>query len=87
MFKFQRTIAFIKELSRIIPNSEPLWRRNASIKKTVKQAVAKGYTDVVVVNEDNRIPNGLLLSHLPEGPTAQFRLSNVKITKEIKVSF
>ena len=51
----------------------------------MKQAVAKGYTDVVVVNEDNRIPNGLLLSHLPEGPTAQFRLSNVKITKEIKV--
>ena len=62
-----------------------MWRRNSSIKKTVKQAVSKGYTDVVVVNEDNRIPNGLLLSHLPEGPTAHFRLSNVKITKEIKV--
>ncbi len=83
----QRTIAFMKELSRIIPNSEPMWRRNASIKKTVKQAVQKGFTDIVVINEDNRIPNGMLISHLPDGPTANFRLSNVKITKDIKVSF
>ncbi len=75
----------MKELSRIIPNSEPVWRRNASIKKTVHQAVSKGFTDLVVINEDNRIPNGMLISHLPNGPTASFRLSNVKITKEIKV--
>ncbi len=75
----------MKELSRIIPNSEPMWRRNASLKKTVRQAVAKEFTDLVVVNEDNRVPNGMLISHLPDGPTAHFRLSNVKITKEIKV--
>ena len=81
----QRTIAFIKELSRIIPNSEPMWRKRASIKKTVRQAVERGFTDLVVINEDNRIPNGMLISHLPDGPTANFRLSNAKITKEIKV--
>ena len=80
-----KTIAFIKELSRIIPNSEPMWRKNSAVKKMVKQCIEKGYTDVIVINEDNRIPNGLLVSHLPEGPTAHFRLSNVKITKEIKV--
>merc|ERR1719228_1838149 len=32
-----RTIAFIKELSRIIPNSEPKWRSNSSVKKMVKE--------------------------------------------------
>ena len=80
----QRTIRFVKELTRIIPNSTPLWRKNASIKKTVKQAIANGYTDIMVINEDNRMPNGLVVTHLPEGPTAHFKLSNVKITKDIK---
>ena len=74
----------MKELTRIIPNSTPLWRKNASIKKTVKQAIANGYTDIMVINEDNRMPNGLVVTHLPEGPTAHFKLSNVKITKDIK---
>lgn len=78
----KRTIAFMQELSRIIPNSEPRWRRNTSIKKMVKQCESAGFTDVIIVNEDNRIPNGLVVSHLPEGPTAHFKLSNVKICRE-----
>ena len=80
----KRTIAFMQELSRIIPNSEPRWRRNTSIKKMVKQCESAGFTDVIIVNEDNRIPNGLVISHLPEGPTAYFKLSNVKICREVK---
>ena len=50
----------------------------------MRQAVENKYTDVIVINEDNRVPNGLLLSHLPDGPTAHFKLSNVKISKEIR---
>ena len=79
-----KTIAFIKELTRIIPNSEPKWRKNASIKKMVKDAVKLDYTDIIIVNEDNRSPNGLVVTHLPEGPTAHFKLSNVKITKDLR---
>ena len=63
-----KTIAFVKELSRIIPNSEPKWRSKASIKKMVKDAVKLEYTDIVIINEDNRHPNGLVVTHLPEGP-------------------
>merc|ERR1712029_291881 len=79
-----KTIAFIKELTRIIPNSEPKWRKNASIKKMVKDAVKLDYTDIIIVNEDNRSPNGLVVTHLPEGPTAHFKLINVKITKDLR---
>jgi len=82
-----RTIAFIKELTRIIPNSEPKWRKKASIKKMVKSSIEKGYTDIIIVNEDNRNPNGLVVTHLPEGPTAHFKLSNVKITKDLRKDF
>ena len=56
-----KTIAFIKELTRIVPNSAPFWRKNSSVKKMVKQAIDNKYTDVIVINEDNRVPNGLLL--------------------------
>ena len=68
----------------MIPNSTPLKRNNASIKKTVKQCIDNNYTDILVVNEDNRVPNGLIVTHLPDGPTAVFKLSSVKITKDIK---
>ena len=33
----------------------------------VKQAIENGYTDIIVINEDNRMPNGLVVTHLPEG--------------------
>ena len=44
-----------------------------------------GFTDVLVVNEDRKLPNGLLLVHLPDGPTAHFKLTNFKRGYEIKV--
>ena len=40
----KRTIGFMQELSRIVPNSEPRWRRNTSIKKMVKQCEGAGGT-------------------------------------------
>merc|ERR1712192_86107 len=79
-----KTIAFMKELTRIIPHGEPKWRKNASVKKIVQQSTLKGFTDILVVNEDNRTPNGLIVSHLPDGPTAHFKLSNVKVSTDLK---
>jgi hypothetical protein len=38
-----------------------------------------------VFNEDRKQINGLLLVHLPDGPTAQFRMSNLKLSSDIKV--
>ena len=48
-----KTISFIKEMTRIVPNCSPFWRKNSSIKKMVKQAIANKYTDIIVINEDN----------------------------------
>jgi len=82
-----RTIAFIKELTRIIPNSDCRWRKKTSIKKIVQEGIKRDYTDIVLINEDNRKPNGLVITHLPDGPTAHFRLSNVKVAKNIGKNF
>ncbi|BES87429.1 unnamed protein product [Nesidiocoris tenuis] len=81
-----KTRIFGVELCRIIPNSMFRYRGRSTIKKIVKRAVDKKFTDILIINEDQRKPNGLLLIHLPEGPTAFFRLSNVKITKDLNKS-
>lgn len=78
-----KTRRFCKELTRIIPNSFAKSRSRMSVKKMVKAATVKGFSDIIVINEDQKIPNALLLTHLPEGPTAYFRLSNVKISNEL----
>lgn len=56
-----------------------------ALKKIVKYATAKGFTDIAVFNEDRKQVNGLLLIHLPAGPTAHFRLSSLKLSRDIKV--
>lgn len=81
-----KTRKFGVELARIIPNALAKIRNRSSIKQMVKSAVREEYTDLLIINENNRQPNGLLVIHLPNGPTAHFKLSNVKITKEIKRS-
>ncbi|XP_017878222.1 probable ribosome production factor 1 [Ceratina calcarata] len=82
----RKTRIFGRELTRIIPNSISLYRNRSGVKKMVKSAIARNFTDIVVVNEDQCKPNGMLVIHLPDGPTAYFKLSNVKITTELKRS-
>ncbi|KAL6265244.1 hypothetical protein P5V15_002165 [Pogonomyrmex californicus] len=80
----RKTRIFGRELTRIIPNSISLYRNRSGVKKMVKSATARNFTDIVIVNEDQCKPNGLLIIHLPDGPTAHFKLSNVKITTDLK---
>ncbi|CAG9837713.1 unnamed protein product [Diabrotica balteata] len=80
----KKTRIFGRELTRIIPNSVSLYRNRSGVKKMVKSAIQKGYTDILIVNEHKKEPDGLLLIHLPDGPTAHFRVSNVRITTELR---
>lgn len=81
-----KTRKFGIELARIIPNALAKIRNRSSIKKMVKSAIRENFTDILIINENNREPNGLVMVHLPNGPTAHFKLSNVRITKEIRRS-
>ncbi|XP_067624283.1 probable ribosome production factor 1 [Eurosta solidaginis] len=79
-----KTRKFGLELSRIFPNALVKIRNRSSVKNICKSGIREEYTDVVIINEDRRKPNGLLVIHLPNGPTAHFKLSNVKLTTDIK---
>lgn len=79
-----KTRGFGKELAHIIPNSIALTRHRSSVKKICASAEREGYSDVIILNENRKQVNGLLLIHLPDGPTAHFKVSNVKLTTDIK---
>ena len=48
---------FMRELVGILPNSEIRSRKNVGLKKIIPVAIAHGYTDIVLVNQDRRIPS------------------------------
>merc|ERR1712226_520410 len=74
-----RTWKLALELGSCIPNSFVLPRKRLAVKQIINQAKARDFTSIIVVNDDRGQPNGLLISHLPEGPTALFRLTNAKL--------
>jgi ribosome production factor 1 len=38
----------------------------------------------VIINEDKKMPNQLTVIHLPNGPTAHFKLSSIALNKDIR---
>ena len=51
----------MEELQRVIPNSEIRVRKGLDLKKIIPQAKEKGFTAVIVVNEDRKVPSILLI--------------------------
>lgn len=72
------------ELKRCIPNAHVFSRKNVPMKRVVKQAIEHQFTDMIVVHEDHKIPNGIAIGHLPQGPTAYFKINSLEYTKQLK---
>ncbi|CAG9334017.1 RPF1 [Blepharisma stoltei] len=79
----EQLIKFAKEVQGIMPNAEYYDRRTYDMKEICEYASNREYTDVLVFNEKNKEPEGLWIIHLPEGPTAHFRVSNTWKRREI----
>ncbi|CAG8452957.1 18717_t:CDS:2 [Acaulospora morrowiae] len=76
---------FASELIDVFPNSQFIKRNTKfSIKQIIEHCTNRDYTDVVVVNEDKKVPYAITLVHLPDGPTAYFRLTSIKLSREIR---
>ena len=68
---------FVRELKETIPNSYFYYRKQFNLKEIIEQAKEKGFTAVIVVHERLRKPYRLIVTHLPNGPTMEFKISNV----------
>ena len=60
-------------------------RQGYPVQKIAEYASNRGFTNLVVLNENRKEVNGLLLVHLPNGPTANFKVSNLVLSRDIKV--
>uniref|UniRef100_A0A3P8ZIL5 Ribosome production factor 1 n=1 Tax=Esox lucius TaxID=8010 RepID=A0A3P8ZIL5_ESOLU len=79
-----RTVRFCRQLATVIPDAHVYYRKGLALKKIIPQCVARGFTYLMVINEDRKVPNGMVLCHLPDGPTAHFKVSSVRLRKEMK---
>ncbi|KDQ06649.1 hypothetical protein BOTBODRAFT_167917 [Botryobasidium botryosum FD-172 SS1] len=80
------TYTFCDELVGIFPGAEFIRRKKGNgfeMGRIAGWAAARGYTSLIVVNEDMKKPNAITVAHLPHGPTAYFKLTSVQLTKEI----
>ena len=80
----QRLVSFQKELKLIIPNSTRVNRGGYVLKDLVKIGQTNNFTDLVIVHETRGEPDGIIVSHLPYGPTAYFGLCNVVLRHDLK---
>jgi U3 small nucleolar ribonucleoprotein protein IMP4 len=75
---------FSKELALIIPNASKINRGGYRIDELVQSAKESDFTDVVMVQETRGEPDGLVISHLPHGPTAFFSLTGTVLRHDIE---
>lgn len=74
---------FLKEIKNVFPNTEYYERKNFQIKNVIEWAKPRGFTDIMLWYEKHGKPHSLILSHLPKGPTATFRVSSVMLREKI----
>ena len=73
----------LKELVYLFPNSVPMNRGAYKLNEIFEYATKKGFSDIVIVHEHRGEPDGLIVSHLPVGPTIFFGLSNTVLRHDI----
>lgn len=80
----RRVKLFILEMLKVFPVAVYYDRREFPLKSIVEYAKKEGFSDLVVINQDRKEVNAMLIVHLPEGPTALFRIRKLKLKKDIK---
>ncbi|KAI3493198.1 hypothetical protein L1887_42038 [Cichorium endivia] len=72
-----RLTQFAKEVRLLFPNSTRLNRGSYTVADLAAAARANGITDMVVLHEHRGVPDAMVVSHFPHGPTLLFTLHNV----------
>eukprot|EP00440_Ansanella_granifera_P041992 gb/GFBE01045522.1/.p1 GENE.gb/GFBE01045522.1/~~gb/GFBE01045522.1/.p1 ORF type:complete len:310 (+),score=80.62 gb/GFBE01045522.1/:1-930(+) len=78
-----RLSQFLKELRMLFPGAQRMNRGAYIVKDLMQLARTHEMTDVVIVHEHRGEPDGLVVCHLPFGPTAYFGLSNVVLRHDL----
>jgi ribosome production factor 1 len=74
---------FIKDVMGMIPNSFYYERRDFNLKQITQWAANKKFTHLMVLGEKSKKVHSMIISHLPDGPTAMFKISNIQLSKDV----
>jgi rRNA maturation protein Rpf1 len=78
-----RLVQFAKEVKLLLPNAQRVNRGGMVVGDLVESCRSHDYTDLVVVHEHRGEPDGLVVCHLPYGPTAYFGIFNTVLRHDI----
>ncbi|MGK3744040.1 MAG: U3 small nucleolar ribonucleoprotein IMP4 [Bacillariaceae sp.] len=74
---------FSKEMKLLIPNSTRMNRGNNRVDEMIESCRQSEFTDVIMVQETRGEPDGLVICHLPLGPTAYFSINNTVMRHDL----
>lgn len=75
---------FAKEMKLLVPNSTRINRGSHRVDELVEVCKTSDFTDLVVVQETRGEPDGLIICHLPLGPTAYFTLNGAVLRHDLE---
>ena len=75
---------FSKEMKVMIPNSTRINRGTHRVDELVEVCKTSDFTDLVVLQETRGEPDGLIICHLPLGPTAYFTLNGAVLRHDLE---
>ncbi|KIY47477.1 Brix-domain-containing protein [Fistulina hepatica ATCC 64428] len=78
-----KLLQFAKEMRLVFPNSHRVNRGNYVVKELSEACRANDVTDLIVFHEHRGVPDAMIVSHFPHGPTVYFTLSNVALRHDI----
>lgn len=78
-----KLLQFAKEIRLVFPNSHRINRGNYVVKELADACRANDITDLVVLHEHRGVPDAMIVSHFPHGPTVYFTLHNVALRHDI----
>ncbi|WAQ83331.1 hypothetical protein PtA15_3A700 [Puccinia triticina] len=78
-----KLLQFSKELRLVFPNAHRVNRGKYVMGEIASACRANGMTDLVMVHEHRGVPDALVVSHFPHGPTVLFTLHNVLLRHDV----
>ncbi|CEO98505.1 Brix domain-containing protein [Plasmodiophora brassicae] len=79
-----RLTQFASEMRLMFPNAQRINRGATVVKELVDACRSNDVTDLVIVHEHRGEPDGLIISHMPYGPTAYFNMTGCVLRHDIK---
>ncbi|PLW15798.1 hypothetical protein PCANC_17251 [Puccinia coronata f. sp. avenae] len=78
-----KLLQFSKELRLVFPNAHRVNRGTYVMSEIASACRANGMTDLIMIHEHRGIPDAMVVSHFPHGPTVLFTLHNVVLRHDV----